>query len=123
MSTDSMSILKLDSELTVQEEGLPASPFSSKSADSPWDIDRFLRMAQAGVAAKDTSTQKEPWVRVAPDYYVRKSEYQRRFGEIDLDYYRQRMSPALFLAYVRHMGVVPGFPGLDVTELTTPPDY
>ena len=78
---------------------------------------------QADAACEDTSPRDEPWVKVAPDFYVKKSECQRRFGEIDLDYYRQRMSPALFLAYVRHMGVVPGFPGLDVTELTTPPDY
>ena len=45
------------------------------------------------------------------------------FGEIDLDYYRQRMSPKLFTAFVRHMGVVPGSPGLDVVELTTHPDF
>ena len=98
-------------------------PFALESADRPWDIERLMGISQTNAAREDASTRGEPWIKVAPDYYVKKSEYQRRFGEIDLEYYRQRMSPELFTAFVRHMGVVPGSPGLDVVELTTLPDF
>ena len=120
MSTDSG--LLVASKPTAQVDQLKA-PFALENAGHPWDIERLVGTPQANAAPEDASTREEPWIKVAPDYYVKKSEYQRRFGEIDLDYYRQRMSPKLFTAFVRHMGAIPGSPGLDVVELTTLPDF
>lgn len=120
MSTDSG--LLIASKPTAQVGQLKV-PFALENADCPWDIERLVGILQTNAAREDTSTHGEPWIKVAPEYYVKKSEYQRRFGEIDLEYYRQRMSPELFTAFVRHMGVVPGSPGLDVVELTALPDF
>ena len=119
MSTDTSLLVEIDS--TVQD-GVLASPINSETAESTWDIEKLLGTPQVSVIRGDKATYDEPWIKVAPDFFVKKSEYQRRFAEVDLDYYRQRMTPKLFTAFVRHMGVVPGSPGLDVVELTTLPD-
>jgi hypothetical protein len=86
------------------------------------DIDWLRGILDGGDVKEEETRHAEPWIYVAPDFYVKKSEYQRRFGEIDLEFYRRQMPPELFAAFVRHMGVVPGSPGLDVVELTTLPD-
>lgn len=118
MSTD--FALKLRGEPTSQS-GASGSLFSPRTSDKE-EPDWLMEVLQNSDLRAEEARRQEPWVFVAPGSYVKKSEYQRRFGEVDLDYYRQRMSPKLFTAFVRHMGAVPGFPGLDVTELTTPPD-
>ena len=118
MSTDFS--ITLDREFTGIAGDL-GNLFSPKTSDT----ERFQWLSgapQRNAVQEKPSAHEEPWIKVAPDFYVKKSEYQRRFGEVDLDYYRQRMSPKLFTAFVRHMGVVPGSPGLDVVELTTLPD-
>ncbi len=123
MSTD--SVLQIDRAPAYRRETSNSlfTAKATKSQDTDW-----LNGAMPGSAIQESGSAQdvpggEPWIKVAPDYYVKKSEYQRRFGEFDLDYYRQRMSPKLFTAFVRYMGVVPGSPELDVVELTTPPDY
>ncbi len=116
MSTD--SVLQLDRE----QRGNPGSFFSPRPSGEE-EIDWIKRLLGNSESQEGDTRGEEPWVYVAPNYFVKKSEYQRRFGEIDLEYYRQRMSPELFTAFVRHMGVVPGSPGLDVVELTTLPDF
>lgn len=58
-------------------------------------------------------------VLVAPSISVRAEEYEQRYGGIDLEQLRQRMSPDLYKAFVRHIGSIPGDPGLDVSGITT----
>ena len=119
MSTDS---IVLEKGTSIQQRRSSKNPFGLKSA-GPQEIDWLSGVLPSDPVSKNTTTVEEPWIKVAPDFYVKKSEYQRRFAEVDLDYYRQRMTPKLFTAFVRHMGVVPGSPGLDVVELTTLPDF
>ena len=118
MSTDFS--LALDREVTDQSGAL-VNVFSPKNPDTE-EFQWLSGAPQRSAVQEKPSAYEEPWIKVAPDFYVKKSEYQRRFAEVDLDYYRQRMTPKLFTAFVRHMGVVPGSPGLDVVELTTLPD-
>lgn len=47
-------------------------------------------------------------VEVCPGFTVTREEYERRFGGVDLDYYRDRMKPDVFRAFVRSMGTVRG---------------
>ena len=105
----------------IEPGGLSRNPFAVELAE-PQAIEWLKEVLQSNPERQEPVTNEEPWIMVAPDYYVKKSEYQRRFGEVDLEYYRRQMSRKLFTAFVRHMGVVPGSPGLDVVELTTLPD-
>jgi|APFre7841882654_1041346.scaffolds.fasta_scaffold04800_4 hypothetical protein len=59
---------------------------------------------------------------VAPGIIVRASEYEERFGGIELDQYRKRMSPEVFKVFVRHIGSIPGRSTLDVSTITTIPE-
>ena len=119
MSTDFS--ISLNRDVTDQSGALVYlfSPKTPHTGQFQW----LSGAPQRNAVQEKPSAHEEPWIKVAPDYFVKKSEYQRRFGEVDLDYYRQRMSPKLFTAFVRHMGVIPGSPGLDVVELTTLPDF
>ena len=59
---------------------------------------------------------------VAPGIMVWEDEYEKRYGGIDLERFRQQMPPDLFKAFVRHIGSIPGHPDLDVNELATIPE-
>ena len=119
MSTDFR--ISLDREVT-NLNGALVSSFSPKTPDTE-EFQWLSGAPQRSAVQEKPSAHEDPWIKVAPDFYVKKSEYQRRFGEVDLEYYRQRMSPRLFRAFVRNMGAVPGSLGLDVVELTTTPDF
>jgi len=56
---------------------------------------------------------------VAPGIAVQASEYEERFGGIDLEYYREHMSPELFKAFVRHIGAIRGRTDLNIGEFVT----
>ena len=56
---------------------------------------------------------------VAPGILVEAQEYQERYGGFDLKSFRERMSPELFKAFVRHIGSVPGYAEMDIDEITT----
>jgi len=56
---------------------------------------------------------------VAPGIPMGNKEYEERFGNIDLEYYRKQMPPELFKVFVRHAGSIPGKPKVDVVELTS----
>jgi hypothetical protein len=72
--------------------------------------------------------QREPlrrtWgaVVVAPGILVRADEFEERYGGIDLQGLRARMAPAVFKAFVRHIGSIPGRPDLDVDEISAIPE-
>jgi len=72
--------------------------------------------------------QREPlrrtWgaVVVAPGILVRADEFEERYGGIDLQGLKARMTPAIFKAFVRHIGSIPGRPDLDVDEISAIPE-
>ena len=119
MSIDFALKPKADPTSQIGTSGSPFSPKTSDKEEPAW----LMEVLQVSDLQAEEARRQEPWVFVAPGFYVQKSEYQRRFAEVDLEYYRQRMSPKLFTAFVRHMGAIPGSPGLDVVELTTLPDF
>jgi len=59
---------------------------------------------------------------VAPGIAVRSDEYEERYAGIDLEGLRGRMTPAMFKAFVRHLGSIPGRPDLNVDEIATIPE-
>ena len=65
---------------------------------------------------KEQTSEK---ILVAPGILLGKKEYEERFGNIDLEYYRKQMPLELFKVFVRHAGSIPGKPKLDVVELTS----
>lgn len=56
---------------------------------------------------------------VATGITVQAHEYRERYGSIDLEYYRKRMSPELFKAFVRHIGSIRGREDLDIGKFVT----
>ncbi|MBC8275208.1 MAG: hypothetical protein H8E40_09610 [Chloroflexi bacterium] len=73
-------------------------------------------------AVSDWHTPLELPVVVAPGIVVGSEEYRERYGGIDLEQYRQQMSPELFKAFVRHIGRIPGTRDLDLGDIVTTPE-
>jgi hypothetical protein len=48
---------------------------------------------------------------------MREAEYLARFDGVDLLSLRQRMEPQVFIAFVRHLGVIEGREGTDADDL------
>jgi len=82
----------------------------------------FRQTDQATEAAEPRRVVQASAVVVAPGIMVRPNEYEERYGGIDLEGLRDRMTPALFRAFVRHIGAVPGRPDLDVNEIARMPE-
>jgi hypothetical protein len=59
---------------------------------------------------------------VAPGIMVRADEFEERYGGIDLQGLKARMTPAIFKAFVRHIGSIRGRPDLDVDEISAIPE-
>ena len=77
----------------------------------------------------ETSTRRWPTtmellipVAVAPGIVVGGYEHEQRYGCINLEEYRQKMSPELFTAFVRHIGRIPGMPDLELSDIVTTPE-
>ena len=68
------------------------------------------------VEAEYSSTLHE-WRVVAPGMIVRPSEYESRYGFLDLPSLRERMKPPVFLAFVRSIGIIDAIPDTDVNDL------
>jgi len=73
-------------------------------------------------AVRDWRTPLELPVVVAPSIVVGNEEYKQRYGDIDLEQYRNQMSPELFKAFVRHIGRIPGTPDLNLGDIVTTPE-
>ena len=56
---------------------------------------------------------------VATGIAVTAGEYEERYGSIDLEYYREHMSPELFKAFVRNIGSIRGRADLNVGDFVT----
>lgn len=74
------------------------------------------------IAVRDWRTPLELPVVVAPGIVVGSEEYKQRYGSIDLEKYRQQMSPELFKAFVRHIGRIPGTPDLNLGDIVATPE-
>lgn len=59
----------------------------------------------------------DPWRIVAPGLAVRASEYETRFAHLDLETLKNRLTPEVFRAFVRHAGAIRGPDDVDVTLL------
>ena len=69
----------------------------------------------------DLGIPPEERILVAPGMVVGRAEYDLRFAGLDIDRLRRSMAPALFEAFVRHIGVIPGHPNLDINAVTDVP--
>ena len=61
-------------------------------------------------------------IEIFPGYEVSEEEYKHRFEGVDLQYFRHRMSPELFAAFVKHMGIIEGY-GLLPEETSLEDEY
>ncbi len=61
--------------------------------------------------------QTQDLVEIYPGFRVTREECQRRFGGVDLDYYRTRMKPHIFRSFVNSMGTIRGVEGLSDRSL------
>ena len=54
---------------------------------------------------------------IAPGIIVRPSDYEARFAALDLASLRTSLTPEVFKAFVRHVGVLQGIDQVDVEDL------
>jgi len=59
---------------------------------------------------------------VARGIAVQASEYEERYGGIDLEYYREHMSAGLFRAFVRRIGSIKGRADVNISESVDTPE-
>ena len=87
------------------------------------ETDLRINLAQAGypqpneVIEEIRAPSPDPWRVVAPGVTVRASEYAVRYAHLDLEALRDRLSPEVFRAFVRHAGAIRGPEDVDVTLL------
>ena len=53
-------------------------------------------------------------IEVCPGYEVTEDEYQERYDGIDLEHYRKNMTPELFAAFVRNIGILKAPKGFEL---------
>jgi len=95
------------------------------TTDAQTDMGAVLRniLAEAGyrqptepvIAIRDAPS--DPWRIVAPGIAVRASEYEARFAHLDLETLRNRLTPEVFRAFIRHIGIIQGPDDVDVNML------
>lgn len=78
--------------------------------------------AQPEEVVQEQARVAERWVIIAPGIMVRPEEYRERYAALDLESLRQRMSPSVFAAFVRHVGCVSGREELEIDDLSQIPD-
>lgn len=92
------------------------------SRQTAWQqVGALLRPSGPGVTVQSPQKFVEPpalerLIRLSQSLAVSDLEFNTRFAGLPLDDYRRRMPPAIFDAYVRFIGLVPGDPRLDVVE-------
>lgn len=97
-------------DVSVQPEVAPSAWSQAKAVFRP------LGRKTSSAASEVPKVEKLRYV--MPGLVMTQREFQIRFGSIPLDDYRERMAPAVFEAYVRFIGLVPGDPRFDVVEAT-----
>ena len=94
---------------------------------APWldTLDASLRanLAQANhpqpnqVVEELRATTEDRWRIVTEGVIVRASEYEARFAHLDLETLRDRLTPEVFGAFVRNIGIMQGPDDVDVNML------
>ena len=77
---------------------------------------------KTGIGTIPSRPIARPLVTVAPGIVVGVDEYEERFGRLDLDALREKMPPAVFKAFIRHVGAVSGRADLEVDKMSRIPD-
>ena len=129
MSTDTATIerIKLPKPRDVEEISVTFQPKIEDSGSLALrQINDIFSLRESGFP-QPVQTVAEPLelpvqIVVAPGIVVGGEEYQQRYGGIDLEQYRQQMSPELFKAFVRYIGCIPGMPDLDLSDIVTTPE-
>ena len=119
----------ISQELAEKKVTVEIRPDEEKAHDSViWEqIQEILNQSliDSGITKQRVETtrpekeQTSGKILVAPGILLGNKEYEERFGNIDLEYYRKQMPPELFKVFVRHTGCIPGTPKVDVVELTS----
>jgi len=133
MSIDTAAIerIQLPKPRDVEEVPVKVQTVTNDTSSLAWrQINAILSssLSDAGfpqpvqTAVRDWRTPLELPIVVAPGIVVGSEEYKQRYGSIDLEQYRQQMSPELFKAFVRHIGRIPGTPDLDLGDIVTTPE-
>jgi len=133
MSIDTATIEHIQLPKPRDVEGIPVKfqPMIRDISSLAWrQINDILSdsLSDAGfpqpvqTAVRDWRTPLELPVVVAPGIVVGSEEYKQRYGSVDLEQYRQQMSPELFKAFVRHIGRIPGTPDLNLGDIVTTPE-
>lgn len=109
---------------------LTFQPRGQSAANEAWQqFNARLRgnLQRAGFPQPDEVMEEgrsptEAWRIVAPGMIMRSNEYRERYGVIDLAALQNRMSPVVFEAFVRHIGIISGREQFDVEDLLEEPD-
>ena len=132
MSNDTATIEPIQLPKLREVKGVPVKfqPVVRNIDSLAWrQIDDILRSSlnESGFPQPDETAVGE-WrllpdflgpIVVAPGIVVGNDEYKKRYGDIDLEQYKQQMSPELFEAFVRHIGRIPGTLDLNLSDIVT----
>lgn len=77
----------------------------------------FVSAVPQQETTQQSKAQVKPHILVIPGMLLPSDEYNKRFGAIDLEYYRGKMTPDLFRVFVRHIGLITGLQKLDIEKL------
>ena len=130
MSIGTMTIRRLPRPSEVEEVAVEFQSEVEDSGSLVWDqINKLLRTSlnssglpqpSADIIQQRCEEMQRPlFIVVAPGIAVQADEYEERYGSIDLEYYREHMSPEMFKAFVRNIGSIRGRKDLDVGEFVT----
>lgn len=131
INTATIEHIQLPQPRDVEEVLVEFQPIIKDTSSLAWKqinniLSNSLRAAgfpqPVQTAVRDRRTPLELPVVVAPGIVVGSEEYKQRYGSIDLEQYKQQMSPELFKAFVRHIGRIPGTPDLDLDDIVTTPE-
>ncbi len=134
MSVDNATIGRVQLPRPVAAEGVPVEvqPMAEDTGLSVWrQINAILNnsvresgllhTAEVSGVDKDAHLESPVLIAVAPGIAVETDEYQKRYGSVDLEEYRQQMPPELFKVFVRHIGRVPGTTDLNLGDVVSTP--
>ena len=94
-----------------------------ESGTRMWEqINKIIASPLRPAGSGEFESRNNSLVTVAPGIAMSAAEYHERFGDIDLEHFKGRMSPRAYGVLVRYMGLIPGDPDLDVTQIATMPE-
>ena len=107
------------------EVSIPAHVMPSVADGESYMWDQIDSVVKASVSRSNKETRPvsaQIYHDVARGVRVSEEEYRTRFAGIDLDAFKNRMTPQTFQAFVRFMGILPGDPRVNVVDIATTPE-